>query len=68
VIYPTADSYTRPAAHEGLERYVPNLTFHSIEGASHWITEQHPELVNRHIRDFLHQLRASPISSPSDRL
>jgi len=67
VIYPTADLYTRPAAHEGLERYVPNLTFHSIEGASHWIAEQHPELVNRHIRDFLNQRRASPISSPSDR-
>jgi pimeloyl-ACP methyl ester carboxylesterase len=54
--------------HEGLERYVPTLTFHSIEGALHWIAEQHPELVNRHIRDFLDQRRASPISSPSDRL
>jgi pimeloyl-ACP methyl ester carboxylesterase len=68
VIYPTADLYTRPAAHEGLERYVPNLTFRSIEGASHWIAEQHPELVNRHIRDFLNQRRASPIRPPSDRL
>lgn len=53
VIYPTADLYTRLPAHEGLGRYVSNLTFHSIEGATHWIAEQHPELVNRLIRDFL---------------
>jgi len=53
VIYPSADQYTRPAAHQGLERYVPSLVFHTIEGASHWAAEEHPELVNRHIRDFL---------------
>jgi pimeloyl-ACP methyl ester carboxylesterase len=53
VIYPTADIYTRPAAHEGLERYVSNLAFRSIEGATHWIAEEHPEIVNRHIRDFI---------------
>ncbi len=53
VIYPAADIYTRPAAHHGLEQYVPELTFHTIEGASHWVAEEHPELVNRHIRGFL---------------
>lgn len=53
VIYPSADAYTRPPAHQGLEQYVPDLTFHTIEGASHWIAEEHPQLVNRHIRDFL---------------
>jgi pimeloyl-ACP methyl ester carboxylesterase len=53
VIYPSADLYTRPAAHQGLDQYVADLTFHTIEGASHWVAEEHPDLVNRHIRDFL---------------
>ena len=33
VIYPDADIYTRPAAHEGLDRYVPDLDFQVVEGA-----------------------------------
>jgi len=41
VIHPDADIYTRPAAHHGLERYVPDLTFHAVEGASHWVAEEH---------------------------
>jgi pimeloyl-ACP methyl ester carboxylesterase len=53
VIYPTADQYTRPGAHQGLDQYVPDLLFQRIEGASHWVAEEHPDLVNRHIRDFL---------------
>ncbi len=52
VIYPDADVYTRPAAHEGLERYVPDLKFSVVEGASHWIAEEYPELVSRQIREF----------------
>ncbi len=55
VIYPSADIYTRPPAHRGLERYVPDLTFHTVDGASHWIAEEFPELVNTHIREFLRQ-------------
>lgn len=53
VIYPDADLYTRPPAHEGLDDYVPNLTYRVVEGASHWVAEEHPGLVNREIRDFL---------------
>lgn len=53
VIYPTADQYTRPAAHHGLDAYVPDLLFQTIDGSSHWVAEEHPDLVNRHIRDFL---------------
>jgi epoxide hydrolase 4 len=53
VIYPTADLYTRPPAHEGLDKYVPELQFEEIDGASHWVAEEHPDLVNHHIRDFL---------------
>jgi pimeloyl-ACP methyl ester carboxylesterase len=53
VIYPTADLYTRPPAHEGLEKYVPSFLFQEIDGATHWVAEEHPDLVNRHIREFL---------------
>jgi pimeloyl-ACP methyl ester carboxylesterase len=53
VIYPDADIYTRPAAHEGLKDYVPELVFQVVEGASHWVAEEHPELVSRRIRRFI---------------
>jgi pimeloyl-ACP methyl ester carboxylesterase len=53
VIYGDADLYTRPGMHRGLEEYVPDLTFHNIEGGSHWPADEHPELVNGYIREFL---------------
>ncbi len=53
VIYPEADPYVRPAAHAGLEHFVRNLTFRPVKDGTHWIAEQHPELVNRYIREFL---------------
>lgn len=59
VIYPTADPYTRPSAHDGLDRYVADLRFLTIEGGSHWIAEEHPQLVNRHIDEFLTSLPAT---------
>lgn len=56
VIYPDADIYTRPPAHEDLDRFVPDLTYRVVKGASHWVAEEHPELVNQEIRDFLEVL------------
>jgi 2-methylisocitrate lyase-like PEP mutase family enzyme/pimeloyl-ACP methyl ester carboxylesterase len=53
VIYPDADPYVRPGAHSGLDQYVPDLTFHTNQGGSHWIAEEHPQLVNQHIRAFI---------------
>src|SRR5271165_3945868 len=53
VIYPEQDPYVRPASHDGLRRYVSNLTFRPVQDGTHWIAEQHPELVNRYIREFL---------------
>jgi pimeloyl-ACP methyl ester carboxylesterase len=53
VIYPEADPYVRPASHAGLEHFVRNLTFRPVKDGTHWIAEQHPELVNRYIREFL---------------
>jgi pimeloyl-ACP methyl ester carboxylesterase len=53
VMYPTADRWVRPASHAGLERYVPDLTFIEVDGATHWLAEEQPELVSRAIRDHI---------------
>jgi pimeloyl-ACP methyl ester carboxylesterase len=52
VIYGDADAYTRPASHRGLEAFVPNLTFRTLKGASHWLCDEQPDVVNRLIREF----------------
>jgi epoxide hydrolase 4 len=62
VIYPSADIYTRPAAHHGLERYVPDLTFQTIDSASHWVAEECPEQVNGYIRELLRRNVATAAS------
>lgn len=38
---------------EGLDAYVPDLTLRRLPSQSHWIAEEKPEAVNRHIREFL---------------
>ncbi|HYS18050.1 MAG TPA: alpha/beta hydrolase [Candidatus Binatia bacterium] len=43
---------------DGLERFVPDLTIERIPDGSHWVVHQHPERVNRLIRDFLGPRRA----------
>lgn len=53
VIYPEADPYVRPASHDGLEHFVADLRFERVHDGTHWIAEQHPQLVNRYIREFL---------------
>jgi pimeloyl-ACP methyl ester carboxylesterase len=57
VMYPTADRWIRPASHAGLERYVPDLTFVEVDGATHWLAEERPELVSRAIREHLTRVR-----------
>jgi epoxide hydrolase 4 len=53
VLYPTADRWVRPGSHDGLERYVPELTFIEVEGATHWLVEERPALVSRTIREHI---------------
>ena len=52
VLYSSADRWIRPASHRGLGRYVPDLEFVELSGATHWITDEHPALVTTHIRRF----------------
>ena len=53
VIYGDADKHLRPGLWQGLEGWVPNLELHRIEGAGHWILEEHPARINALIRSFL---------------
>lgn len=38
---------------EGLEAYVPKLTVKRIADGTHWVIHERPDVVNRHIRDFI---------------
>jgi pimeloyl-ACP methyl ester carboxylesterase len=38
---------------DGLDEFVPDLTIKRIPDGSHWVVHEHPELVNRYIREFL---------------
>ena len=53
VLWGIKDVYLLPANLDGLEEYVPNLRLERITNASHWVIHEMPDLVNRHIRDFL---------------
>jgi len=53
VIYGDADQYILPGNFEGLDTYVSRLTLIKIAGGSHWMLDEHPELINRHIRQFI---------------
>jgi pimeloyl-ACP methyl ester carboxylesterase len=44
---------------DGLERFVPDLTIARIPDGSHWVVHEHPERINRLIREFLAPRRAS---------
>ncbi len=56
VMYPTADRWIRPASHAGLDRYVTDLTFIEVEGATHWLAEERPALVARSIREHIERV------------
>jgi pimeloyl-ACP methyl ester carboxylesterase len=59
LMYGTADPWILPSTHDGLAEVVPDLTVRAVDGGSHWLAEEHPDLVNRTIRDFLGPRRTS---------
>ena len=38
---------------DGVERWVPDLRIVDVPGASHWVQQDQPEVVNRHLIEFL---------------
>ena len=53
VIWATEDIALPPALLEGLNDYVPNLDLRRVDGATHWIVHEQPELVAAHLQQFL---------------
>ncbi|MDQ3756239.1 MAG: hypothetical protein M3394_00070 [Actinomycetota bacterium] len=58
-VYGDADEYIRPVCYDGLEQYAPNLTARRVEGAGHWLCEEAPDIVNRHLREFFDAVHGS---------
>ena len=53
VIWGERDTALLTGLIDGLEEYVPRLTLRRIPEATHWVLAEQPDLVNRHIREFL---------------
>ena len=53
VIWAMDDSALPPALLDGLEDFVPKMTLHRVQGATHWIIHEQPGLVAGYLQDFL---------------
>ncbi len=55
VLWGMQDPALLPELVDGLEEYVPRLTLHKVDDASHWIVHEQPQLVAQRLADFLRQ-------------
>ena len=55
VIWAMNDIALPPALLDGLGDYVPHMELKPVEGATHWIVHEQPELVIRYLQEFLAQ-------------
>ena len=46
VVWGMEDQALLPGLLDGLDAYVPDLTVHRVEGASHWVVHERPELIS----------------------
>ena len=53
VIWGSGDTALPPTLLDGLEIFVPQLTLRRVEDATHWIVHEQPDLVTRHLQQFL---------------
>ena len=53
VLWGLGDIALPPGLIDGLEDFVPQLQLESIEGATHWIVHEQPQLVINHLEKFL---------------
>ena len=53
VIWAMDDIALPPALLDGLEDFVPQMQLRRIDGATHWIVHEQPELIARHLQQFL---------------
>lgn len=55
VIWGERDTALLPGLLDGLDELVADLTIKRIPDGSHWVIHEHPDEVNRLIREFIHQ-------------
>jgi len=53
VIWGTKDGALSKELPELAAKYIENYTLKWVEGASHWVQQEEPDVVNGHIREFL---------------
>jgi pimeloyl-ACP methyl ester carboxylesterase len=53
VLWGMEDAALPPNLIEGLDQYIPQLTLEKVEGASHWIIHERPDLVTQRLAAFL---------------
>ena len=53
VLWGMDDIALPPVLVDGLEEFVPQMQLERIEGATHWIVHEHPQLVIDHLQKFL---------------
>ena len=56
VFWGLADTALLPGNLDGLDQYVPDLEIERLEGATHWLTHEQPEVMATRIRQFLDRL------------
>ena len=54
VLWGMGDIALPPVLVDGLEEFVPQMQLERIEGATHWIVHEQPQLVIDHLEKFLH--------------
>jgi pimeloyl-ACP methyl ester carboxylesterase len=54
VVWGMGDTALPPELLDGLGHYVPQLTLHKVDGATHWIVHEQPQLLTRYLQAFLH--------------
>lgn len=64
VLWGKDDHFVAEEVNNGLSRLVPDLTFKSFDGLSHWILHEDPQLVNSEIDSFLSK-RFPEVSRPA---
>ena len=53
VLWAMDDIALPPELIEGLDDYIPQLTLHKIDNATHWIIHEQPQLVAGYLKEFL---------------
>ena len=53
VLWGTADVALLPMLLDGLSDFVPELLVHRLDGLSHWLVHENPQLIARYLRVFL---------------